>query len=142
MPFQVACSSHLYLPVPLLANIIVTMARPRNVSKLHRRDVVRSFAAFFRRSSSSNVSDDVDVVVVVELRWERFRSKFRTPFVAPTNNAPMTHTNNNAIQLPPIRIFSDYCRLGFWLFVVLHEITLTGDRTVENSQPELLIVKL
>ena len=37
MPFHEACSIQWYLPHPLFANIMVTMAKPRKASKLHSR---------------------------------------------------------------------------------------------------------
>lgn len=90
MPFQVACSSHLYLPAPLFANIIVTIANPRNVSRLHNRDDVRrtvSISFSCRPSLSKWTADSVS-------GWNRFR---RITFAANSTNAT-ADTNSKAMQ--------------------------------------------
>lgn len=144
MPFHGACSSHSYLPAPLFANIIVTMANPRNVSRLHNRDDVRrarvTSLSFLQRSSSSKWSVDA---VVAAFDWNRFRQIIFVALITPSSTAPMTHTNSNTIQLK---------RISFSLFLIhkisqrevfiLHIFTLTGDLATVKSQPSLLIVKL
>lgn len=105
MPFHVACSSHSYLPAPLFANIIVTMANPRNVSKLHKRDDPRRGALFslslVRRSSLFSCSDDVGAAVVACIRLRR--NAF-APLTAPHRITAMAHINSKAIRLRMVSI--------------------------------------
>lgn len=99
IPFQVACSSQSYLPAPLFEKIIVTMANPRNVSKLCNREPVRRAIpfslSFLCRSWSSKQS--VDAVVDVFDR-DRLRNIVFAPLINPNSIAPMTHTNSKAIE--------------------------------------------
>lgn len=101
IPFHVACSSQSYLPAPLFANIIVTMAKPRNVSKLHSREDVRRAIifslSFFRRSSFSSSKWSVDAVAAAFLP-KRLRTIIFTPLIIPVSIAPMAHTNSKAIN--------------------------------------------
>lgn len=56
MPSHVACSSHQYLPAPQLQKIIVTIAKPRNASKL----ITRAFDRGCFSSVSFTPKLDVD----------------------------------------------------------------------------------
>lgn len=62
MPFHDACSNQWYLPQPLFANIIATIAKPRNASKLTKR---LDLLSFFRSAAAASpvkwLLEDVDV---------------------------------------------------------------------------------